>query len=90
MVHLCQDFKCRYNYISLHVMCETLVHHCSAPLLVDKSFKYLFNPVEMLLLVMPVWVVKVYYTIKLGTPPLPRTLLKLTVLSTDFLLLLDC
>jgi hypothetical protein len=54
-------------------MCETLVHHCFAPLLVGKSFKDLFNPVEMLLLGVPVWVVKLYYSIKLGFPP-PLTL----------------
>jgi hypothetical protein len=67
-------------------MGETLVHHCFAPLLVDKSFKDLFNPLEVLLLGMPVWVVKVYYNIKLGFPPPPT----LFVLSTDFVLLLNC
>jgi len=54
-------------------MCETLVHHCFAPLLVGKSFKDLFNPIEMLLLGLPVLLVKVYYNIKLGSP-LPPTL----------------
>jgi hypothetical protein len=53
----------------LYVMCETLVCHCFASLLVDKSFKDLFNPIEMLLLGMPVLVVKLYYNIKLGSPP---------------------
>jgi len=61
------------------VVCKTLGHHCLAPLLVDKSFKDLFNPIEMLLLGMPVLVVKVYYNIKLGSPPPPHYLLKLTV-----------
>jgi hypothetical protein len=54
-------------------MCETLAHHCFAPLLVGKSFKGLFNPIEMLLLGMPMLVVKVYCNIKLGSPP-PTTL----------------
>jgi hypothetical protein len=57
-------------------MCETLIHHCFAPLLVHKSFKDLFNPIEMLLLGMPVLVVKVYYNIKLGFPPPPTLLVE--------------
>jgi len=58
----------------LYVMCEALAHHCFAPLLVDKSFKDLFNPIEMLLFGMPVLGLKVYHNIKLGSPPLPHTI----------------
>jgi hypothetical protein len=67
--HLCQDFKCGLDYVSLYVICETLIHHCFAPLLVDKSFKCLSNPIELLLLGMPVLVVKVYYNIGFSSYP---------------------
>ena len=53
------------------MICETLKHHCFAPLLVDESFKDVFSPIEMLLLGIPVLVVKVYYNIKLGSPSPP-------------------
>jgi hypothetical protein len=61
-------FQMQIRYISLYVMCEALIHHCFAPLLVDKSFKVVFNPIVMLFLGMPVLGLKVYYNIKLGSP----------------------